>query len=50
MNKHPRKPGDNVVPLPMKPRGGRNSAREFADDPAGSAAAATIRVPRKPCS
>ena len=35
MNKHPRKPGDNVVPLPTKPRGGRNSAREFADDPAG---------------
>ena len=40
MNKHPRKPGNNVVPLPTKPRCGVNSAREFADDPAVPATAA----------
>jgi hypothetical protein len=39
MNKHPRKPGGNVVPLLTKPRSGCSPAREFADDPAASAAA-----------
>jgi hypothetical protein len=38
MTKYPRKPGDNVVPLPTKPRCGGNSVREFADDPAVPAA------------
>jgi hypothetical protein len=41
MNKHPRKPCNNVVPMPMKPHGGRNPAREFADDPPAPAAAAS---------
>jgi hypothetical protein len=34
MSKHPRKPGNNIVPLPTKRRSGRDAAREFADDPA----------------
>ena len=40
MSNHPRKSGNNVVPLPTKSRRGRNAAREFADDPAAPAAAA----------
>ncbi len=40
MSKHPRKPGNNVVPLPTKPRCGRDAAREFADDPAAPAVTA----------
>jgi len=41
MNKHPRKPGNNVVPMPTKPRGGRNPARKFSGDRAAPAAAAS---------
>jgi hypothetical protein len=40
MSKHPRKPGNNVVPLPTTRRSGCDAAREFADDPAASAATA----------
>ncbi len=41
MNEHPRKPGNNVVPLPAKPRGGRNPACELASHPAATATAAS---------
>jgi hypothetical protein len=38
MNKYPRKSGNNVVPMPTKPRGGRDPARRFASVAAAPAA------------
>ena len=38
MNKHPRKPGNNVVPMPTKARDNRDPAREFASDAAAASA------------
>ena len=36
MNKHPRKPGNNVLHMPTKPRRGRNPAREFRRQSGGA--------------
>jgi hypothetical protein len=48
MNKHPRKPGHNVVQMPSKPFESRNPAHEFAGNAAVSGALASAGSPDDP--
>jgi hypothetical protein len=49
MTKHyPRKPGNNVVPMPAKPLESRNPARDFQPNAPASGALATAGSPDDP--
>jgi len=48
MNKHPRKPGHNVLQLPTKPNGSRRPVGDFPGDAAAPAALAAAGSPDDP--
>jgi hypothetical protein len=48
MNKHPRKPGHNVLQMPTKPREDRNPAGDFPGHAAAPAALAAAGSPDDP--
>jgi hypothetical protein len=48
MNKHPRKPGHNVLQMPTKPLENHNPARDFPGNAAAPAALAAAGSPDDP--